>query len=333
MMMITRSIWIIALLLLTACTNVPLKRDDPLIGKIYAAASKQQIEVEDLYRPMEKSQVIYLGETHDNPRHHELQLNILNTLIKKGHRPALGFEFFSVEQTAYLLNYTQSKPGKTGRPSTANALARLRRQLGWGSRDEAWGFYSPLLKLAKKYQLHVFGTDLAAGLSLRLSRVGLSGLSSLERRLLFPSGFVNADYRQLMYKSFTAAHCGWSQPQLLQRLYETWVARNDAMAMSISNVLNEHSGEPVVMILGSGHVANNMAVYERVSKLVPGVRQLNLGFVPVARKAQTAEAYMRPVMINKTRFAPQHQYLWFTQRVSYIDPCERFSAQLKKHSG
>ena len=151
-------------------------------------------------------------------------------------------------------------------------LERLRQRLGWQSREQAWGFYSPLLIRAKQYRLPVFGADLSSGLTQRITHVGLSGLSELETRQLYPSGFENAAYRQLMYRRFTDAHCGWSEPDLLKRLYETWVARNDAMAMSIGAFLRERPAQAVVMILGSGHVAHNMAVYERVAHQFPGIR-------------------------------------------------------------
>ena len=87
------------------------------------------------------------------------------------------------------------------------------------------------------------------------------------------------------------------------------------------------------MILGSGHVANNMAVYERVADKFPGLGQLNLGFRPVARSPQSVSDYLQPLTVQGVRYPPEHEYFWFTQRVSYIDPCERFKKQLKKHPG
>ncbi len=320
-------------LMLSACASQPDRRDDPLIEKIYRARDQQQIDRAQLLAQIAEARVIYLGETHDNPRHHQLQLEILQEQLDQGRRPALGFEFFSLEQTPYLMQYAQTEFGKTAGRKKKRALKRLRKQLGWESRDEEWGFYSPLLKLANQYQLPVFGADLAPGMIKRLTKVGAAGLSSLESRLLFPSDFKNPDYRQMMYTQFTQSHCGWSQPQLLERLYDTWIARNDAMAMSIASFLEERPTEPVVMILGSGHIANNMAVYERVAARIPGIRQVNLGFRQVARTPRPASDYLQPVVVNDTRFAPDHEYFWFTQRVSYIDPCEQFKKQLKKPPG
>ena len=321
------------LLLLAGCSQTPNRVIDPLIETIYQAHGQQQIDPEYLNKQILKAQVIYLGETHDNPRHHELQAEILHMLTQHKRLPAIGFEVFSIEQTPYLLNYIQTPSAPQVGPKAVSALNRLRQQLGWKEDDQQWVFYSSLLKIAKQYQLPVFGADLAPGITRRLTRVGLQGLSALESELLYPSGFKNPDYRQLMHQKFTQSHCGWSQPELLAKLYDTWIARNDAMAMAISVSLKDRSAQPVVMILGSGHVSNNMAVYERVAHLIPDVRQLNLGFVPVALTPRPVTEYLQPLTINDVTFPPEHEYIWFTQRVTYIDPCERFKTLLKKHPG
>ncbi len=319
---------ILFLLSLGGCSQTPIRGIDPLIETIYQARGLQQIDPEYLNKQILKARVIYLGETHDNPRHHELQEEILHMLAQNKRLPAIGFEVFSIEQTPYLLNYIQTPSASQASPKDDSALDRLRQQLGWKADDQQWVFYSRLLKIAKQYQLPVFGADLAAGITRRLTRVGVQGLSALESGLLFPSGFKNSAYQQLMYQKFTQSHCGWSDPELLLRLYDTWLARNDAMAMSIRVSLQERSSQPVVMILGSGHISNNMAVYERVAHLVPQVRQLNLGFVPVALTPRPVSEYLQPVSINGVTFPPEHEYIWFTQRVTYIDPCERYKTLL-----
>jgi len=204
---------------------------------------------------MAQAQVVYVGEKHDNPRHHEIQLEALNELLRLGKLPAIGFETFSLEQTGFLMHYTLGEPSPFVREPDLSEEEILRSDLGWGKEhDESWQFYFPLLRLAREHKLPAFGADLPSGIRLRLSRVGLDGLSALERSLLHPAASENPAYRNLMYETFTRSHCGWSSPELLRRLYETWVARNDAMASAIVDMLKDQRGEPVVVILGAGHV-------------------------------------------------------------------------------
>ncbi len=145
-----------------------------------------------------------------------------------------------------------------------------------------------------------------------------------------PTGFNDESYRQLMYEKFKASHCGFAREKFQKNMYQSWIARNDRMAQSIAAMLTQDPIEPIVMILGGGHTQHNMAVYERVAFLKPGVRQLNIGLREISIEPQPLSDYCQPTKIGQKGFAPSHEYLWFTQRSSYEDPCQRFKEQLQK---
>ena len=315
----------------SACSTIVMPRADPLLDRIIRASDRQEVSRHFIYEVMAEAQVVYLGETHDNSRHHQIQLEILEELLRLGKQPALGFETFSLEQTGFLMHYAVGKPSPFTRESSLSEEGILRKNLGWGKeRDWDWQFYFPLLRLAKEHKMAVFGADLPTGIRLRLSRVGLDGLSALERSLLHPTAFKNPAYRNLMYHKFTTSHCGWSSPELLKKLYETWLARNDAMAAAIVEMVKDQRGQPVVMVLGAGHVQYNMGVYERVAHLLPGVLQVNLGLREIAIEPLTLNEYVKTTRRDGTIFPPEHEYFWFTPRVSYEDPCKRFKDYLKR---
>ena len=327
------------LVFLTACANPviedpsPAPIHDPLLNTIISTEDSQMLSPAALYDRMAQAQIVYLGEIHDNQRHHELQLEALQALLERGQRPAVGFEFFSVEQTGYLMDYVQGRKGHGGQLDEAQAEQKLRQELGWGPRrDQEWGYYFPLLKLAKEQSLPVFGTDLPDSLRDRIPRLGVTGLSAVEKRLLQSTGFSDPVYRRYMEQTLIDAHCGWNDPKLISNLYETWLERNDAMAQSIAAMAQADAGQPVVMIIGAGHTRHNLAVVERVQHLLPSAAQLNLGYQELAHKPQAAADYYQTVTTEGRSFAPAHEYLWFTPRSSFEDPCERFKEQLQKHS-
>jgi len=329
-----RLVLILSVALLTACAGPqpqPTARaPDPLLDTIIATATGQTIKAEDLYERMAQADVVYLGEKHDNPRHHALQLQALQTLLERGLRPALGFEFFAQHQTGYLQDYVQAQ---NKRLSDAEAAQQLRRNLGWGpQRDADWAFYLPLLQWARQQDLVVFGADLPDSLKRRLTRLGPAALSAVEQRLLQTTGFQDAAYRELMAQTLIEAHCGWNDPDLIERLYQTWLARNDAMAQAIAAMGQANTGQPIVMILGAGHIRHDMGVAERVRHLWPQARQINLAYQEVAREPQAVTAYFDDqVIVQERQFAPAFEYLWFTPRVSFDDPCKQFKTQLQKH--
>jgi len=211
--------------------------DDPLLEQIVHTANGQMLTPDVLYQRMSEADVVYLGEVHDNRRHHELELLILRALVARGLRPTIGFEFFSREQTSDLISYTLAKSQHVTKTTPAAAEQRLRSKLGWGeNRDQQWQYYFPLIQLAKEHKLAVFGADLPAGLRRRITLVGVQGLSAVEKSLLRSTGFSDDVYRQFMEATLTEAHCGWSEPDLLDKLYQTWLERNDAMAAAITTM-------------------------------------------------------------------------------------------------
>ncbi len=318
------------------CTTMTPKREDPLIGKIVDSSNEGEISYLQLLEQATHSDVIYLGENHENADHHEIQLKIIRDLIEAGKKPQLGFEFFSIEQTGYLTAYVRRSSNRMHKLPEDKLEGKLRRELGWQDRpDKTWLFYFRFMQLARKHQLTVFGADLPAGTVRSISRNGIDGLSPVEKSLLQPTGYKNKAYKKLMFEKFKAAHCGFAMKNHQERMYETWLARNDTMSRSITAMAEANPKQPVIVILGGGHTQHNMGVFERTGHLLPDVRQLNIGLTEIFRQEAPLEAYLQHETIDGQRFQPAHEYLWFTQRSSYKDPCKRFRKHLEamKQSG
>jgi uncharacterized iron-regulated protein len=260
--------------------------------------------------------VIYLGETHDNSRHHHIEQQVVFQLVSQGLRPVLGFEFFSREQTSHLLRYRNGgkKSGKVkGHGSAAAAEKLLRAQLGWESnRDRDWQRFVPILRKARELQLPLFGADLPGGLKVNLARYGYDGLNGVERLTVTRTDFDDPGHRDWMVERLRALHCGWGDNAYVNRLYETWLARNEAMAEAIVAMVRDHPGQPVVVITGGGHLEHNLGVYERVHNLMPDARQLNIRMLQVKDGLTEPADYFAHLTRDGRDYGPPHDYLWFT---------------------
>ncbi|MEH6649372.1 MAG: ChaN family lipoprotein [Motiliproteus sp.] len=327
-------------LIMTGCAQPlkPQQRDDPLIGQIVDGHSREVITFGQLIERAASSDVVYLAERHDNTEHHQNQLTILAALIEQGRKPVVGFEFFDIGQTSYLMQYVDAKPSSMSFNSGAKSLSaedRLRRQLGWTQRsDQDWNYYFQLIELARIHQLPVFGSDLPASLRLRLSRNGPQQLTAVERQQLSLKPLSEDDYKRFMVERFTDAHCGWSSEPLMEQLYRTWYERNYRMAASVvAMAIAEPTGEvgavatdpqvagPVVLILGAGHSEYNRAVVEQVAEMAPQLKQLNIGLQEIAIEAQPLAEYIEGGSVVEQSFAPRHDLFWFSQRQNYLDHC------------
>ena len=300
-------------------------RQDPLIGKIIDAQSGDQVAQSELIMRAAKADVVYLGERHDNAEHHQLQRQVLQGLVDRGLRPAIGFEFFDIGQTSQLMQYVSGQATLMALGPQTNTLTpeqRLRRQLGWERRsDQEWGYYFSLLEFAREHQLEVFGADLPSGLKLRLSRSYLDQLNPLEQQQLAMLPEQQGDYRDFMYQRFTDAHCGWGSEELLSKLYRTWRERNHRMARSIEAMTRSERQGPVVLIIGAGHIEHNRGVVSQLAGLMPGIAQLSVGLQQIDIEPAPLSSYRWGESPLARKLGHRYDLLWFTQRQDYRDLC------------
>ena len=274
------------------------KRDDPLIGKIFSSKDQKELSAGALTPLMLASDVIYLGEKHDNWDHHQIQIQLIEELVAKGKKPTIGIELFSVDQTGYLMAFVFEK-SHHGAQSPEKIEKKLRINLGWDQRpDKMWRNYFSILQVAKKHQLTVFGMDIPAGIIRRMTMSGMGQLTGVEEMFIHSTGFDDDIYKKFMLQQFKEGHCGWSNESLMEKLYGTWLARNDAMAKTVQSIRAKDSQEPTVVILGGGHSIYNLAVYDRVAHLIPEVKQLNIGIMEISVQALELKEYFQTSVIE-----------------------------------
>lgn len=324
-----------------ATTTKMVMRDDPLTGTLVKGDTGEPVSFTGLMETLLHSDIIYLSEKHDNPMHHAIQHRVIQALIDQGRAPILGFEFFSYQDTPLLLNLVDAGK-KSHSPKMEKAVEQqARERLGWKNQsDTMWGYYWDLIRLAADNDLPAAGLDLSTTQKRRITRKGLDGLSPIELQQLFSTGLSNTAYKSYMKSVFVSVHCGMDHGRMTDRLYDTWVARNDRMALSVVNLFNavqtqdrDGAGRkpgPVVIIIGAGHTEYGLGVIDRVHHLKPNASETNLAITEIEREPADLSQYLEPLSLEGFDPVPPADYLWFTQRVSYEDPCEKFKTTIEK---
>ncbi|MFT5176427.1 MAG: putative iron-regulated protein [Gammaproteobacteria bacterium] len=312
------------LLLIAGCAPPLAPAQHPLLNTMVHAESGAPFASAQLLPTMDKAGVIYLGEKHDNTAHHQQQLWVLSELIRLGHRPLLGLEIFAASETGTLMEFINAvKSTKTADP----AERRLREAMGIRSaEDEHWLRYAPLLQLARTHKLTAFGIDLPTALRRRVSRVGIDGLSAVERSAVPDTGSVNPGYKKLMLARLKTAHCGHGADAYLERLFQNWEIRNETMARTITTAAAARGSSPVVVILGGGHVSNGEGVIPRVARHLPDTQQLIVSFVELDEAHLESTAYLADQHASKPNAALGKELLWFTARhgLTMDEACKMF---------
>ena len=269
---------LITLIYSTGCSYQKLDNRLQTVDKKIIHPDGSHLSSKQLTEHLLQAEVIYLGEIHDNPDHHKVQLELLQALIAAGKKPVIGFEFFSREQTSWLLNYVSGSKSSLRHRKPGNAEKMLRQRLGWQERED-WKYYFPMLALAKKEGLSVFGADIDTGIRSRMSRAGIDNMMSIETTGL-PATFASdsSENQKLILQDLQAGHCNMASEEWVQKLYQTMSIRNAFMAQSIQMMRNDSAtDQPVVMILGRGHVDYNAGVKVQLHFLDKSIRQLNIG--------------------------------------------------------
>jgi uncharacterized iron-regulated protein len=208
--------------------------------------------------------VVYLGELHDNPQHHAIQVRILEALLAAGGRPAIAFEMVPETRQADLEGSVRSTAGP----------AEVDRQLAWTA--QGWpdfAMYWPLFALARKHGLPVVATDLDPAVNRRISRDGLGAAGEDPARLRSALPDDPARDRAIA-RRLRAAHCDRISESRALRMLESWYARNVVIARRVSGTLTQ--APQVVVIIGRGHQSPG-GVPEQLGALRPGTRQLVVG--------------------------------------------------------
>lgn len=183
-----------------------------------------------------------LGETHDNPVHHELQAEVLRRALAAGRRPRVVME--------QLDDMGRVGPGWDKPPY--EALAAQSRAAG----------------------LEVRGAHLSREKSREVMREGFPALGADVARRLGLEAPWNPQRQAAMRATLVDGHCGQDNPMIdrmvpIQRVRDALLA--EAMAVPAG----------AIAILGRGHARRDLGVPLYLEPRAGGRRVLSVGFVEV----------------------------------------------------
>lgn len=188
----------------------------------------------DFTAVLARAKVVMVGETHDNPLHHQIQAEVFASM------PAgtvLGLE---------MLDHTQQG---TLDAFMAGAMSEADFAKFW---KRAWGFdyslYKPLFDAAKAKGASALALNAPRDVIRQVARGGLASLTPAQRALLAPSINPITHPKYLAYVKKALAEHGPMDPAREARMLEAQAAWNETMAWKAFGV-------PQIMIAaGSGHV-------------------------------------------------------------------------------
>jgi uncharacterized iron-regulated protein len=291
-----------------------LDADHPLAGVIWDVAARKRVAEADLTARIQAADIVLLGETHDNPDHHQLQAALLRSFSRTHSRPAVVFEMLNRDQQRTVEASLQAHPGD------ADALAQA---VGWASSGwPEWSMYRPVFEAA----LEAHGKILAAGLDRSAAtRIAHEGVAALDPALVQAFALqkpLPAEVQAAMRREMSEAHCDLLPEVMLDSLVFVQRVRDAMLAGRLHE--GAEGGHGALLIAGAGHVRSDRGVPAQLRSAY-GARSLAIGLLQASAQETTPERYAETFGAATLPF----DFVWFTPRASDIDHCVELREHIK----
>jgi len=228
------------------------------IGQILDLKSGKAISFEQLIDQISSTNLIFVGEAHDNPDHHLIEVQILQALMSCCGPVTVAMEFFQEPKQEILDRYIQ------GELTEDEFLKEVDWKGGWGF---DYHLYRPLMLLARQYGSRVLAINAPKDIVKKVAREGLENLDETDRNKL-PK---EIDLSQKAHRNFVREayeQHGHKDLKRFEYFYEAQCVWEDTMAHNLSEYLKENS-QKLVVFTGNGHIIRKFGIPDRAIRRFP----------------------------------------------------------------
>ena len=263
----------------------PEGRDHAQLGQIVELASGQVITPQQLVERLARASRVLVGEQHDNPDHHALQLWLSRELAAQRPQGSLLLEMLNPDQQARV---EQVQAEVRAGCAPRDTLAALAWQPGWD-----WGLYGALVQyqLRQPYPLLAANLDRAEIMQIYRARPTLQGSASAAPSV---QEKLQADIRE--------SHCGLLPESQIPAMLAVQQQRDRRMAERLLA-----APQPAMLLAGAFHVRKDLGVPLHLADLGAGEGNLVLILAEV----------------GKPPAADSADYVWYTAANAPEDHCAK----------
>ena len=286
--------------LLSACTTAPRAPHGRVAPALPAPAefwldlvAGDEVADDAVLADLATAGAIFVGEAHTVPRHHALQLDLLQKLFRRQVPLVLCLEPLEARDQPALDRYYRGDLD----------FATLAAQIDWPKQWANYADYRHLCEFARAHRIPLRALNAPADTIRAVSRGG--GLAQLPPALRahLPAEIYTDDpvYERLMNLEL-AQHLAMD-PTRLRPVFEAQAARDETMAAAIvaARRVDTPPDQPrtAFVVLGAGHMRFGLGTAERVRRRDPGILERLVlltdsgqGEMTAAQKAQTRDVTM-----------------------------------------
>ena len=273
--MIAASAVLIALLAQSGTAQAPAPSYVP--QRVYDTTRSAFTDFEVMLGDLARADVILVGEQHDDPNTHRLELAVLEGLRRREVPVALSLEMFERDTQTVLDEFLAGSKSEESFLKDARPWPRYATD------------YRPLVDFAKTQGWPVVAANVPRRHATEIAKRGLEALDQLSTSERPHAAKQFECPRDAYFNKFTAAMSEHPPPgteklsaddQRLRtgRYYESQCVKDETMAESIAAV----TGRRVVHFNGSFHSDFGLGTAERTRRRLPGRRVVVISILPVS---------------------------------------------------
>ncbi len=249
--------------------NIPGVSGHFKIGQILDLQTGTVISFDRLIDQISSKDLIFIGEVHDNPEHHLIQVQILQALLECCSPISIAMEFLEKPQQPALERYHRGELDES----------EFLKEVDWGP---DYHFYRPLIRMAKHHGAEVVAINAPLKVARKVGRQGLESLDEHERNEIAKEiDLSNAAYRTYVRPAYEQhPHRGLKK---FEYFYEAQCVRDDTMADSVAEYL-EANEKKLIVFAGNGHIINKFGIPNRTIERIP-VSMVTIMPYPLSGKA------------------------------------------------
>lgn len=230
-------------------------------GKIYAAKTGESVSFIEMIQGMEKSQLVYVGETHNSLPMHYIQAKIIQGLYEQDRKLTVGMEMYPVTLQESLNKWS------LGILSEEEFIRDAQWYVNWNFH---FGFYRDVFKVVKKNAIPLYALNVPRDIITKVRMRGWESLSEKEKEMVPEPDLTHQDHRTLIRTIFESSDLppqmkGKGLEMAFEGLYRAQTAWDETMAHHALRALNKEGGK-IVVLAGSGHLLYNLGINLRAYK-------------------------------------------------------------------
>jgi len=233
--------------------------EKPISGTIRHLPTGSDVSAEQMLAALRDTRIVYVGETHDNPAAHRLELQVLKAMAERHPgRLSLGMEMFNTDQQAVLDRWSAGELDER----------TFLKESAWHSNWRMdFDYYRDILLFAREHNIPVIGLNAPKKL---VQAVGMQSIEELDEKTRgqLPAMDFTEPYQRAMTEAVYAGHS--QGDKMLDSFHRVQTLWDEAMAESIVRELQAKGPEQrMVVMAGGNHVRYGFGIPRRVFRRLP----------------------------------------------------------------